>query len=222
MKKILSVIKNFLMSMYALIMLILFCLYNFAIPNIRIGGILYQVFMIGLIMVNLIIFIRSHSRIKCKSVVIIVYALTWAFSKNVLQCFFAISSMAALMVLGFKESKWVKGTTIAVGIILSIFSVPLLFLCLMKFDYGLSGEPGRDDIYSDLHYYDEENHKEAYGFSAGAMDRMHYSIGKYYEFRIGRILYIIYDERNEVSQDMYEMYLKTHNCKLVGERNGFN
>ena len=79
----------------------------------------------------------------------------------------------------------------------------------MYFVYG--------DIYDDMHYYCEDNY-EVYGYSAGAMDSMHYSIGKYYKFlNIGDVIYAVYSERNEVSEGEYKDYLKNHGCRLADD-----
>lgn len=109
---------------------------------------------------------------------------------------------------------------IIIGLIVSIFFLPLFFIFLLCFGTSMSEESGRNDIYEDMHYYCENNY-EVYSYSAGAMDRFHYSIGKHYEFLdIDGIIYISYNERNEVSQEEYNNYLNTHKCKLVGNVNG--
>ena len=53
------------------------------------------------------------------------------------------------------------------------------------------------------------------------MDRFHYSIDKHYDFlNIDGIIYISYNERNEVGKNEYNEYLNTHKCKLTGDING--
>ena len=99
--------------------------------------------------------------------------------------------------------------------------MPLFFIYILAFGTDLSEEQEKSDIYDKMHYFCDNNY-EVYAYSAGAMDRFHYSIGKHYEFLdINDIIYISYNERNEVSQKEYNEYLKTHKCKLVGEANGF-
>ena len=79
-----------------------------------------------------------------------------------------------------------------------------------------------NDIYNDMHYYCENNY-EVYTYSGGAMDKFHYSIGKYYDILdIDGIIYISYNERNEVSKKKYDNYLKEHKCRLVSDINGSN
>ena len=58
-----------------------------------------------------------------------------------------------------------------------------------------------------------EDNISSYRYSGSANDSYHYSIGKYYEIaRIDNLIYIAYDERNEVSQKEYEEYIAEHEC----------
>ena len=101
-----------------------------------------------------------------------------------------------------------------------MYFLPLFFSFLLTFGTDLDEEQGMNDIYEDTHYYCDNNY-EVYSYSAGAIDKFHYSIGKHYEIlKINGIINISYNERNEVSQDKYEKYLETHNCRLVGDKSG--
>ena len=134
--------------------------------------------------------------------------------------FFYFSNIIVLIGIGLIDSMFMRIFAIIIGLIVSIFFLPLFFIFLLCFGTSMSEESGRNDIYEDMHYYCENNY-EVYSYSAGAMDRFHYSIGKHYEFLdIDGIIYISYNERNEKTQDEYEAYLETHNCELVGDKNG--
>ncbi len=213
--------KNNIINYYALIMMILFIIYNLILEDLKIGGLLYQIFMIILIILNIITLIIYKKSIKYKKLIIIFYFLTWLLlSKNSLQCIFAISNMITLIIIGFRESNFIKILSILITLFFAVFFMPLLFVYLLAFGASLSEESGRNDIYDDMHYYCENNY-EVYSFSAGAMDHFHYSIGKHYEFLdIDSIIYISYNERNEVSKKEYDDYLNNHKCKLVGDING--
>jgi len=190
------------------------------LENLKIGGLLYQVSMIILIALNVIILIIFRKDIKCKSLVILAYCFIWLFSKNALQCVFSISSMITLIITGFMESNFIKVISILITIFFIVFAMPLLFIYLLAFGTGMGEESGRNDIYNDMHYYCENNY-EVYSFSQGAMDKFHYSIGKHYEFLdIDGIIYVSYNERNEVSEEEYNNYLKHHKCRLVSDING--
>lgn len=208
--------KN-LIDYYALTMLVLFIVYNLFLKNLKIYGLLYQVFMFALIIANAIILIIFRKRIKCKTLIIIVYLLTWLFSKNTLQCLFAFSNIILLCITGFMEKHSIKIISVLIVILDHIFFLPLYFGFLLTFGTGLDEERGMNDIYDDMHYYCDNNY-EIYSYSAGAMDSFHYSIGKHYEIlNIDGIINISYHERNEKTQTEYETYLKKHNCKLVGD-----
>lgn len=213
--------KKKIIDYYALIMMILFIVYNLILKDLKIGGLLYQIFMFVLIILNLIILIKFRKRIKLKGLIIVIYFFIWMLlSKNALQCAFGISSMITLIIIGFLESNFIKVMSILITLFFAVFSMPLLFVYLLAFGTGISEESDRNYIYDDMHYFCDNNY-EVYSYSAGAMDRFHYSIGKHYEFLdIDDIIYISYNERNEVSQEEYENYLNTHKCKLVGDVNG--
>lgn len=211
--------KNFI-DYYALAMLMLFIIYNLFLESLKIYGLLYQIFMFALIIVNAIILIVFRNRIKYKTLIIIVYLLIWLFSKNTLQCFFAFSNIILLCITGFMEKHSIKIISVLVVIFGYIFFLPLFFAFLLAFGTGLDEESGMNDIYDHMHYYCDNNY-EVYSFSAGAMDSFHYSIGKHYKIlNISGIINISYNERNEKTQDEYEAYLETHNCELVGDKNG--
>ena len=212
--------KKSLINYYAIIMLGLYLIYNIALNSLKIGGLLYQISMIIIIIVNAIILIVFRKKIKYKEVVCVIYFFTWLFSKNIPQCFFNFSNIIVLIGIGLIDSMFMRVFAIIIGLIVSIFFLPLFFAFLLCFGTSMSEESGRNDICEDMHYYCENNY-EVYSYSAGAMDRFHYSIGKHYEFLdIDGIIYISYNERNEVSQEEYNNYLNTHKCKLVGDVNG--
>lgn len=212
--------KKNIINYYAIIMLVLYLLYNIVLNSLKIGGLLYQIIMIIIIIVNAVMLIVFRKDIKYKEVVCVIYFFTWLFSKNILQCFFNFSNIIVLIGVGLIESNFIRVFAIIIALIVSIFFLPFWFIFLLCFGTSLSEESGRNDIYEDMHYYCE-NKYEVYSFSQGAMDGFHYSIGKYYEFlNIDGIIYISYNGRNEVSQEEYNNYLNTHKCKLVGDVNG--
>ena len=186
--------KKILINYYAILMMVLFIFYNIVLINLKIGGLLYQIFMLTFIFLNATLLIRFRKEIKGKSFVIIVYFLLWLFSKNTLQVLLAISNMIILIIIGFMESHVVKVIAIVIAIFVYLFFPVLFFAFLISFG-TLNEERERNDIYENTHYYCE-NHQEAYSYSAGAMDGFHFSIGKHYEIlNINDILYITYQEQ---------------------------
>lgn len=174
--------KKNIIDYYALIIAILFIVYNLVLKDLKIGGLLYQIFMIVLTIFNIAILIRFRKRIKLKGLIIVIYFFTWMLlSKNALQCLFGISNMITLVIIGFKGSNFIKVISALILLFFLIFSTPLLFFYIFIFGSGINEEVGRNDIYSDTHYFCNNNY-EVYSYSAGAMDGYHYSIGKHYEF----------------------------------------
>ena len=212
--------KSSLINYSAAIMMVLFIIYNLILDSLRIGGLLYQIIMFILIAISIIISIKFRKSMKWKCSIIIVYFLVWLCGKDALQCLFGISSMVTLIVAGFMENHFIKVIAILITIFFVVFSVPLFLIPLLFWGIGFTDGNERSNIYADMYYYCDDNY-EVYSYSAGAMDRFHYNIGKHYEFlNIDGIIYISYNERNEVSKEQYDSYLKEHNCSLVGDING--
>lgn len=209
--------KKFLINYYSMIMMTMFIVYNILLDSLKIGGLFYRVYMTLFILLNAILLITFRKDILCKKFVIIVYFLTWIFSKNGFQCFFNLSNIIILCITGFMENNFIKIISACLLVFFIVFFLPLYFVFLLAFGTDLNKERGISDIYEDTHYYCDHNY-EVYSYSAGAMDKFHYSIGKYYEvLHIDGIIYITYSERNEKTQQEYENYLYSHNCWLVGD-----
>ena len=99
--------------------------------------------------------------------------------------------------------------------------LPLLFSLFILFGINLDEEKYMNGIYSDMHYYCDNNY-EVYAYSTGFMDGFSYSIGKYYDIlNIDGIINIVYRERNENTLEEYTNFINNNNCKLVGDVNGF-
>lgn len=212
--------KKNLIDYYALVILILFIIYNFILDKLIIMGLLYKTIMILIIIVNMIILIIFRKKIKYKNILII-YCLTSLFTKNIMQYLFAFSNIIILCIIGFKENKLIKTFSIFYGIFIAFGWLPLLFALFILFGINLDEDKNINHIYSDMHYYCDNNY-EAYAYSTGFMDGFSYSIGKYYEIlNINDIINIVYRERNENTLEEYTDFIENNNCKLVGVDNGF-
>ena len=212
--------KKNLIEYYAVIIMILFVVYNLILENLKINGLIYQIFMVLLIVVNLIILIIFRKKIEYKNLVIVVYFFIWGYSKNILQCFFDFSNIIVLCLIGFTESKLTKFITLSIVIFVCMFFHLILFIFLLSFGTSLNEERGMNDIYENTHYYCDNNY-EVYSFSGGVFDSFHYSVGKHFDILIiNDIINISYRERKVKTKEEYELYLKTHNCVLAGDING--
>lgn len=200
---------------YALIILILFIVYNFILDELLIMGLLYKIIMILIIIVNIIILIIFRKKIKYKNILII-YCLTSLFTKNIMQYLFAFSNIIILCIIGFKENKFIKTFSIFFVMFIAFCRLPLLFALFILFGINLDEDKYMNLIYSDMHYYCDNNY-EAYAYSTGFMDGFSYSIGKYYDIlNYNDIINIVYRERNENTLEEYTNFIQNNNCKLVG------
>lgn len=216
--------KKFLINYYAVIIQLLFIIYNTIFRYIRIGGYLYQISMLLLIASNIIALLKLRKNIKYKSLTIILYFLVCLFSKDVLQGFFGISSMITLIVIGFRENDFIKVIGILTTLFIFIFTfvfpiLPVLLFALILVDVDRGKE--MYGVYEETHYYCDNNY-EVYVYSASAMDGFHYNIGKYYEIlNINDIIYINYNHKQKsISEQEYKDYIKNNNCHLISNKGG--
>ena len=194
---------------YAVILLVLFLIYNL-FKNFVIEGLLYQIFMIGLIITNIVILLKYKDEISYKKTIGVIYFLAWVFSKNIFQCYFAFSNVIIICVIESLRNKKSNVPLIVMEVLL--FLVPAIIVSHLFIGTRYDKNFMRNDISKD-YYYLCDNNVSSYRFSGTANDSYHYSIGKYYEIaRIDNLIYIAYDERNEVSQKEYEEYIAEHKC----------
>lgn len=209
MKKI--IIKN-----YGLIVALLFIINNVVLNEVRISGILYILMMLLLIVLNAIIIVRNKDEIKYKSLIIIFF-LILLFAKDIWNLLFYISNIITFMLVGIAESKYIQKAIILSAIIFILF-IPYIFLLTISI---ILNDVYGNTIYEDTHYFCENNY-EIYSYSAGAMDKFHYNIGKHYEIlNIDGIISITYSEINEQNKSEYDKYIKEYDCQLVGEISEF-
>ena len=194
---------------YAVILLVLFLIYNL-FKNFVIEGLLYQIFMIGLIITNIVILLKYKDEISYKKTIGVIYFLAWVFSKNIFQCYFAFSNVIIICVIESLRNKKSNVPLIVMEVLL--FLVPAIIVSHLFIGTRYDKNFMRNDISKD-YYYLCDNNVSSYRFSGTANDSYHYSIGKYYEIvKINNLLYIAYDERNEVSQKEYKKYIAEHEC----------
>ena len=207
--------KSFFIKHYSVFILLSYILYNHLLYNVKIGGLLYQITMIGVIIINTYELIKNKKELKDNSICILIFFVTLSLSKNVFQHLFNISNIITLIIIECKKRN-IFVIIISIIIILLHIFCPLIFL-LFIFDGDINEEREISDICEEMHYYCDNNY-EAYAYSEGAMDRFHYSVGKHYEIlNIKGLIYIRYSERNEVTFDEFQEIIKNHNGKLVGE-----
>ena len=168
--------KNFIKN-YAVYIMMLFMISNITLYNLKIHGLLYQIFMSILMIINALILIIFRKKIKYKSSIIIIYFVMLIFSKNALQLFFGVSNIILICGTGFMEDNIIKIISGLLVLFVCIFFGPLLFGYLLTFGTGFDEEPDKIDIYDDTHYYCDNNY-EIYSYSAGAMDGFHCSIAE--------------------------------------------
>lgn len=203
--------KKLLINYYLIFVFILFVIFNFTFYDFKVKGLLYTFLYDLLFILNIVIIVRNRKSIKFKVFVMAGYLLILIFCKDIYYISFDIVNAVLLGIMGILEKGLVRVfSAIILGEVL--FFSPYIFLMLLF----VSG----NDIYEDTHYYCNDDY-EIYSYSGGAFDGFHYIIGKHYEFiNIDGIIEVNYSEKNEVSKEEYDVFLKDHNCKLVGDEGG--
>ena len=206
--------KKILINYYLVFVFVLFMVLNFMFYDFEVEGLLYTFLYDVLFILNIVFIVRNRKSIKFKVPVMAGYLLILIFCKDIYYVVFDIANVILLGIMGILENGLVRVfSAIILGLVLFFSSYMVFFLMLV---YIVSG----NDIYEDTHYYCNDNY-EIYSYSGGAFDGFHYSIGKHYEFmNIDGIIEINYSDRNEVSEEKYNNFLKTHSCKLVGDGDG--
>lgn len=206
--------KKILIDYYAVIMLILFIIYNVFLRNLMISGLLYKLVMFIIILANIFVLVKYRNRIKYKSFIIIAYfLLSLIIAKSMMQYLFGFLSMLVLILTGISKSKMIKVITV-IMVICFIFIYKLYFLVL-AFSLGLNDDEDYmvNRIYEDMHYYCDKGY-EVYAYSAGAFDSYHYSVTKNYVIlRIDKVINIVYMKSEDITYEEYEKYIKNNNCQ---------
>lgn len=209
--------KKIFINHYLLILFLIFFIYNYVLLDLKIGGLIYQVFMIVITILNALMLVKYRKEIKFKSICLIAYFCTCFISRNIFQVIFVFSNIITLIVIGYIGEKiFIKIVSTLIIIKLCILLPILVIIVVFRFGNELNEEIGLSDIYEDTHYYCDNNY-EVYAFSAGAMDRFHYSVGKHYEIINIKGLYVRYSKRNETTYAEYLNTIEKYNGRLVGE-----
>ena len=124
--------KNFI-NYYSIIILLFYVLYNCILSTIKIGGLLYQIFMITIIIVNIITLLKLNKQIKFKKTCFIVFFITFIFGKNIFQMLFCLSSIITIYILEYSSK----------GIFFKIIStiISILLILVFHFYFLILGRP---------------------------------------------------------------------------------
>ncbi|MBE6146833.1 MAG: hypothetical protein E7168_00705 [Firmicutes bacterium] len=204
--------KKIFSSYYSNFVILSLIISNIFLANLQVNGILYNLLMTAFILFNIASIIKYKKDIKNKKLALITSIIILIFSKNIYHTIFIATNTFLLLIITISTSKSLK--MIIMLILCCILLSPYTFIYILIITLN---SKKTSNIYEDTHYYCENNY-EIYAYSSGAMDRFHYSIGKYYVLlNFGNIINISYRERNETTIEEYNYFLNTNNCSLVGE-----
>lgn len=204
--------KKFLSSYYGIIIsLIIFFIEligSFTNKELIIEGFLSVIILIGISVLNICILNKIKNNMKLNKIIVCfsIILMIWAFilEKGVITIF-EIINIFTLLIINFKKSIFMK----IILVIYTIISIPcILFICMIA---PIAMVLPNEEIYDETYMHYEDNY-ESFEASAGAMDSIHYYIGKSYKIiDMGKILKITYiSERKEVDINEYNKFVKEH------------
>lgn len=207
--------KKFIIQYYLILLLLLFIIDNIILQPLKISGYLYNALFITFTLLHMTIIIKHNKDIKCKELFLGIIIFLSICSKNQLYLFYCIFMAFLTIITNMASNKNIR--IMAITFLARILLSPLsfVFIFLIAFD----SKEENSGIYPEYHYYCEDNY-EIYYYSAGAMDRFHYMIGKHYEIlQIDDIIKISYHTSSESTLEEYNFILNNNQCALVGDKN---
>ncbi len=207
-----------LIKYYSLILTILLFLNNVVFTFISIKGILYQIIMYFFIIINIFMLLEYRDSIKYKKASLVMLFLLIITAKNALNLYFILTFIFILLIIGFKESLFIKIVSICSIVFSVIFFLPTLFIFMFTFGESLDGTVLENQIYEEQHYLCSGN-TEVFVASGGAFDMFHYYKGNFYKIvNIDDIININVRFSHETSEDKYEEEIKNNKCVLVKKK----
>lgn len=208
-----------LIKYYSLILTILLFLNNVLLASLSVKGILYKIIMYFLIIINIFMLLEYRDSIKYKKVSLIMLFLLIITAKNALNLYFILTFIFILLVIGFKESIFIKIVSICSIVFGALFFYPIICVHILAFGIRSLDEPLLEsEIYEDTHYLCNDS-TEVFVASAGAFDKFHYYKGNFYKIiNIDDIININIRFSHETSEDKYEEEIKNNKCVLVKEK----
>ena len=191
---------------YIIGMLICYILYNYIFKNILIGGVLYRILMILLIIFNGIQLIQNKEQIDNKaSIIIVIYIFMLFSSRNLFQFLFNLSNIIILIIIEKQRKLFTKTSLYFVVGSIYFFSL----LVLLRVPLLVKNYKSDFTRMEPKTYYQCNNNMEAYIISLPSINgnEEDYYIGEKYEIVDMDGLFIIYNNSKEVNYSYYFNYI---------------
>ena len=195
---------------YMISMLICYMSYNYFIKNILIGGLLYRILMILLIIFNSMYLIQNKEHIDNKvSIIIVIYIFMLFSSRNLFQFLFNLSNIIILIIIEKQRKLFTKTSLYFIVGSIYFFS----FLVLLRIPSLVKNYKSDFTRLEPKSYYKCKNNMEAYILSSPSV------IGSEEDYFIGNInekldinyLFIINTNTKEVNYNEFYNYIDNIN-----------
>lgn len=196
---------------YVLLEIILFSFLILEQYSFYFKGVLYHVFMVLFVLLNILLIVKYNDVLKFKKPFYISLIVYLIFLNNI-YLFILIVILFFLILFLNTDVKFIYYTFLVTSLF-ACFLFPITFLRVLS--VGIQGNSIRDDIYEDYHY--DCGKYEIFYYSAGAMDGMHYAVVKKHVYvKIDNIIEIGYDKQISDSLKEYNKVYQNNKCKKIG------
>ena len=195
---------------YIIGMLICYILYNYIFKNILIGGVLYRILMILLIIFNSIHLIQNKEHIDNKvSIIIVIYIFMLFSSRNLFQFLFNLSNIIILIIIEKQRKLFTKTSLYFIVGSIYFFS----FLVLLRIPSLVKNYKSDFTRLEPKRYYKCKNNMEAYIISLPSINGNdeYYYIGSINNILDINYFFIINTNTKEVNYNEFYNYIDNIN-----------
>lgn len=195
---------------YIIGMLICYILYNYIFKNILIGGLLYRILMILLIIFNSMHLIQNKEHIDNKvSIIIVIYIFMLFSSRNLFQFLFNLSNIIILIIIEKQRKLFTKTSLYFIVGSIYFFS----FLVLLRIPSLVKNYKSDFTRLEPKSYYKCKNNMEAYIISLPSINgnEEYYYIGSINSILDINYFFIINTNTKEVNNNKFNNYIDNIN-----------
>jgi len=186
-------------KLFLLVPVMISVLFNFLLTNLTVTGWFSWIILILFLSFCGYFVWKKKDELYLAPVALICFILSYPFSKDAKMLVFDLFFIVLLVICYIEEKTSVKVISAITLILAFILFLPLMLITSVIISGG---------VYEDTHYVSNEG-TEAYGYSGGAMDSMHYRLGKCDTLiDAGSFLTIEYSDLKEVSEEEYNQALQ--------------
>jgi len=186
-------------KLFLLVPVMISVLFNFLLTNLTVTGWFSWIILILFLSFCGFFVWKKKDELYLAPIALIYFILSYPFSKDAKMLVYDLFFIVLLVICYIEEKTSVKVISIAGLVLAFILFLPLMLITSVIISGG---------VYEETHFISSER-IEAYGYSGGATDSMHYMLGKCDTLiDAGSFLTIEYKDLKEVSEEEYNAALQ--------------